>query len=143
VTHYELLGVAPDATTADIRAAYRHRARALHPDRRRGTDRAMSAVNEAWHTLSDPQRRASYDASLVPPKALKAPKPRAASASAATGFGSRADDDPGQAWSDIADPQLSPVLTRRLHRMIVITACAAAVLLVVLYIYAFAVSGPP
>jgi curved DNA-binding protein CbpA len=140
VTHYELLGVKPDATATDIRAAYRRRARVLHPDRRRGTDGAMSALNDAWHTLSDPQRRASYDASLAP---RKAPRQRPAAPSATPEFDPGADDDTGRAWTDIADPDLSPVLTRRLHRMIVVTACAAAVLLFILYAYAFAASGPP
>lgn len=69
-THYERLGVRPDAHIDDIRLAYRALARTLHPDAvasgsaagRAGSD--MAAVNEAWRVLSDPARRAMYDASL-------------------------------------------------------------------------------
>jgi hypothetical protein len=73
-THYDRLGVSPTATASELRAAYYRRARELHPDtvgsggpaRPRppagGVD--MAAVNEAWRVLSDPGRRALYDASL-------------------------------------------------------------------------------
>jgi molecular chaperone DnaJ len=49
-----------------VRAAYRERARIVHPDRR-GVDPkagAMSDVNEAYRVLSDPGRRMLYDRSL-------------------------------------------------------------------------------
>ena len=68
--HYEELGVPPTATAAEIRAAYVALARAHHPDRntaRPAGERAraaarMARVNAAWTVLSDPQRRAAYDA---------------------------------------------------------------------------------
>lgn len=62
--HYELLGVRPDATSDEIRAAYRRAARRHHPDATGGDDRAMAEVNEAWHTLGDPRRRLDYDREL-------------------------------------------------------------------------------
>jgi hypothetical protein len=65
VTHYERLGVKPSASLEDIRRAYRNLARAHHPDATgaaSGVD--MAAANEAWRVLSDPARRAVYDASL-------------------------------------------------------------------------------
>lgn len=71
-THYERLGVTPAASADEIRAAYRSRARRLHPDHagpvpstdaRRAAEE-MAAVNEAWRVLRDPARRAAYDASL-------------------------------------------------------------------------------
>lgn len=65
-THYERLGVAPTASSEEIRAAYRAVARRLHPDTGSATGEAeMAAVNEAWRVLSDPGRRALYDRSLV------------------------------------------------------------------------------
>jgi hypothetical protein len=73
-THYEVLGVAPDAPTQAIRASYRARARLHHPDRvmpDRGVGEVghdaigMVEINEAYRVLSDPGRRALYDRTLV------------------------------------------------------------------------------
>jgi hypothetical protein len=67
-TLYALLGAAPDASSDALRAAYRRRAAALHPDRAEGdtaAHAAMVALNAAWAVLSDPDRRAGYDAQLV------------------------------------------------------------------------------
>jgi curved DNA-binding protein CbpA len=59
--HYEILGVKRDATSEDIKKAYQHAARKNHSDRG-GDDKIMSDVNVAYDTLSDPERRAHYDA---------------------------------------------------------------------------------
>lgn len=73
-THYEVLGVRSTASADEIRSAYRTLARRVHPDaqavgsaagRAGGAD--MAALNEAWRVLSDPGRRALYDASLRAP----------------------------------------------------------------------------
>jgi DnaJ-class molecular chaperone len=55
-THYDTLGVPPDATAAEIREAFAHRMQA-HPDL--GAER--EALTAAYDVLSDPQRRAGYD----------------------------------------------------------------------------------
>jgi hypothetical protein len=72
VTHYDTLGVAGDASDAELRAAYRTRARQLHPDllgdrtpTEHATDElAMQRLNDAWHVLGDHDRRRRYDQSL-------------------------------------------------------------------------------
>ena len=68
-THYDVLGVAPSASPTAIREAYRRLAREHHPDRTHGSpgggDR-MPLINEAYRVLSDPARRAVYDAELRP-----------------------------------------------------------------------------
>ncbi len=66
-THYDILGVAPSADVVEIRDAYRRLAREHHPDRAASNDRAgvdadMPTINEAYRVLSDPARRAVYDA---------------------------------------------------------------------------------
>lgn len=59
---YALLGVAPDADPATLKAAFRARARVLHPDANTGGDGAAFArVRAAYETLADPARRAAYD----------------------------------------------------------------------------------
>jgi len=63
--YYERLGVSPSASADEIRAAYRNLARRYHPDSATTADPTrMASINEAWATLSDPGRRAMYDAAL-------------------------------------------------------------------------------
>lgn len=61
--HYETLGVKKDATAAEIKAAYRRLARKYHPDvcKEAGATDKIAAINWAYATLSDPERRARYD----------------------------------------------------------------------------------
>lgn len=65
---YEELGLARDATREEIAAAYRARAKELHPDTRPvdadATDR-FARVGAAYKVLSDPDERARYDRSLL------------------------------------------------------------------------------
>lgn len=63
-TWYERLGVATDATPDEIHRAYRRLARRTHPDAPGGDAARMAELNEAWRVLSDPSRRARYDAGL-------------------------------------------------------------------------------
>ncbi|MFP5503644.1 MAG: J domain-containing protein, partial [Candidatus Sericytochromatia bacterium] len=65
-TFYEILGVTREATTEDIRQAFRRAAKAAHPDRDSGTESAMVRLNEAYETLKDPDRREAYDRTLKP-----------------------------------------------------------------------------
>jgi molecular chaperone DnaJ len=62
--YYAALGVAKDASAAEIKKAYRKLARDLHPDKNPG-DAAAEArfkeVSEAYDVLSDETRRREYD----------------------------------------------------------------------------------
>lgn len=62
-TLYEVLGLAADASDADIRSAYRKAARETHPDHG-GDGERFHQVSEAYRTLSDPARKAAYDRQL-------------------------------------------------------------------------------
>jgi len=61
--YYALLGVAPDASPATIRAAYRKQAARYHPDRNPAPTAAAQfrAVQAAYEVLSDARRRRDYD----------------------------------------------------------------------------------
>ena len=78
MTHYEVLGIAPTAPTSEVRRAYVTLARQHHPDHVGGDAEAMRAINDAWTTLRDPERRARYDRTLVAtPPDTPAPAPPA------------------------------------------------------------------
>ncbi len=62
MTHYETLGVARDASPAEIKRAWRRASSAAHPDREGGSQERQQAINRAYEVLSDPDRRADYDA---------------------------------------------------------------------------------
>lgn len=68
MTHYEVLGVARNATPDQIKRAYRRMAQTAHPDREGGSAAAMLPVQEAYDCLSDPTLRAAYDADDTMPE---------------------------------------------------------------------------
>ncbi len=62
--YYAALGVAKDASAAEIKKAYRSLARDLHPDKNPGDTQAETKfkdVSEAYDVLSNPTRRTEYD----------------------------------------------------------------------------------
>lgn len=61
MNHYDTLGVKPDATPEEIKAAKRKKASEHHPDKPGGDGQEMAKINRAYEVLADPQRRAQYD----------------------------------------------------------------------------------
>lgn len=62
--YYEVLGVSKNATTDEIKKAYRKLALKYHPDANPGDETAeakFKEINEAYVVLSDPEKRAGYD----------------------------------------------------------------------------------
>ena len=59
---YETLGVAPTATSDEIREAYWRQVRIQSADREPG--QRLRELREAYETLTDPRRRAEYDAAV-------------------------------------------------------------------------------
>ena len=60
MNHYDVLGVAKNATTDEIKRAYRKLASQHHPDKGGDTAR-FQQVQSAYAVLSDPQQRQEYD----------------------------------------------------------------------------------
>ena len=60
---YERLGVNRDAPQDEIHKAFRRKALEYHPDRNRSPDSEdnFKGINEAYQTLSDPDKRAEHD----------------------------------------------------------------------------------
>jgi len=61
--HYETLGIKREATTVEVRSAYRRLVLLHHPDHSKHAKsrEIFLAVSDAWEVLSDPERRASYN----------------------------------------------------------------------------------
>lgn len=73
INHYQLLGVAPNSTVADINSAYFALVKKFHPDRlpsqlaplARCAQQVFDQLTEANHTLSNPEARADYDRAVA------------------------------------------------------------------------------
>jgi molecular chaperone DnaJ len=62
--YYDILDVKRDVSQDDLKKAFRQLARKYHPDLNKGSKEAeekFKEINEAYHVLSDPQKKAEYD----------------------------------------------------------------------------------
>ncbi len=63
--YYDILGVSRNASTEEIKRAYRKQALEWHPDRHKDeketAEKRFKEINEAYQVLSDPQKRSAYD----------------------------------------------------------------------------------
>ncbi|MDX6373997.1 MAG: Mce-associated rane protein [Nocardioidaceae bacterium] len=100
-TWYDLLGVEPDASDAEIRAAWKVGIADLDPG-----DRKFRALNEAAEVLLDPDKRAAYDLEVAPDETQRPVEPVETPAAKAP------DDTPDDATSDDADDEAAPAKAR-------------------------------
>ncbi len=70
-SHYDLLGVAPEASADELRQAFRRLSKRYHPDTTAlpavQAEQAFQQVQQAYGVLSDPEQRRRYDAQLLAP----------------------------------------------------------------------------
>ena len=67
--YYDILGVSRDASEDDIKRAYKKIMLKYHPDRmgnksdkeKKEAEEIVKSANEAYETLSDPQKKQEYD----------------------------------------------------------------------------------
>ena len=82
MTPYEILGVSPEASATEIKAAHREAVKVHHPDA--GGDPAdFLRAQRAYAILSDPERRARYDSTGIEDDATAAEEQQAYAAVAA------------------------------------------------------------
>ena len=83
--HYELLGVSPSASVAEVRQAYARLAREKHPDRftdpaeKLRVQKLFQDITHAFNTLINPKLREEYDQTRQKPQ-LRTPEEIAADA---------------------------------------------------------------
>ena len=68
MTHYDVLEVSENASQEVIQMAYKALVKKYHPDVNKGfaeeAEQLLKLINEAYETLSDPEKRKEYDAFL-------------------------------------------------------------------------------
>jgi molecular chaperone DnaJ len=104
--HYHTLQVLPDATSGEIKQAYRRLVKQFHPDSQASTDREqIIRINAAYEILKDTANRRSYDRQLNASKvqSTSVNSPKSDRPSAQTGLRTprkrgRAADEQVQTW---------------------------------------------
>jgi len=77
-TLYEFLGIEPEATPEEIKAAAQYLVKKFHPSKFPGNQRVVARVKkikQVYNILGNPQKRAAYDAVLAKKMAEMAPPP--------------------------------------------------------------------
>jgi DnaJ-class molecular chaperone len=111
---YKLLGVARDATHDQIKSAYRKLARSLHPDvnpDNKPAEEKFKKVSSAYDLLSDPAKRARFDAGEIDASGAERGRHSYRSSQSDGTSGSRFSD--GFRFGNSADDIFAELLRRR------------------------------
>lgn len=81
ITLYDVLGIGPDASDEDIRAAFRNLTLKYHPDRymserREKAEKRFQEITEAFNVLSRPELRKKYDREIAGSVSARSQDPR-------------------------------------------------------------------
>lgn len=60
-SYYAVLGISPDASTREVKNAYRRLAKQYHPDHEGGDTRKFRDIQEAYNVLADSEKRRCYE----------------------------------------------------------------------------------
>lgn len=104
--YYQILGVDQDATQDEIKQAYRKLSAALHPDKHEGDpffEARMKECNEAYETLSDPDKRKEHDQEQV----VQTP-PASSGQDDDDWYKAFTDDEPPPVWPSRPRPSPTP-----------------------------------
>ncbi|XP_032138885.1 dnaJ homolog subfamily C member 4 isoform X7 [Sapajus apella] len=100
--YYDVLGVHPGASTAEVKRAFFAKSKELHPDRDPGNPALHNRfveLSEAYHVLSHEQSRRSYDDQLRSPSPPKSPGTTAHDKSTCQTHSSSREHPNAQYWS--------------------------------------------
>ncbi len=119
-THYEILGVDPDASHDEVKRAFTGLALRWHPDRqsepgpeaRERAEWRMQEINAAWEVLRNPAARAAYDEQLAAAGGAGAPSVPAHRQAAPGGVGGR----PPSFADQLVDPTRADPRDERVRR---------------------------
>lgn len=122
IDHYAVLDLKPDAAPEEIKKAYRSMAFKTHPDRG-GVTHLFRMVQEAYETLSDPDKRSAYDRQngVTPEPAYTEPVPEPAYSEPDASY---LDDEPETFPDDepvLVPEDAAPVRAGKLQRAKIIT----------------------
>lgn len=112
---YKVLGVAKDASADQIKTAYRKLARGLHPDLHpddKNAEDRFKRVGAAYDLLSDPAKRARFDAGEIDASGAERPRARARGAQGGAG-GNAGGGFGGFQFNDNAQEIFDELLRRR------------------------------
>ena len=70
VDYYKILGVPPNASSDDIKKAYKTRAKEWHPDKQSGSPDLFKKLVAAYHVIGNEDRRKSYDRRVNSPQSF-------------------------------------------------------------------------
>lgn len=59
--YYKILGVDKNASSEEIKKAFRKLAHQYHPDKQGGSEEKFKEINEAYQVVGDPEKRKKYD----------------------------------------------------------------------------------